>query len=379
MRIGIDGGCWTNRRGFGRFTRELVTALARRGRHEYHVLLDPDGFGAFAVPGAHPIRVGVSAPASSTATASSRRPLFDILRMMSATRRNMFDLFWFPAVYSYFPLLQRCPMLLGIHDTMADRHPELAFDSPAQRRLWRWKTKLALRQSDGVMTVSDFAKRSIESVWSVAPSRVYVVPEAPAAVFHPDPEAVCKPVILAVGGVSPNKNLLRLARAFARVQAQVPAARLVIVGDIERDGFKSSFEELKHQLDALGVAPAVTFTGFIPDEELARWYNRAAVLAFPSLEEGFGLPAVEAMACGLPVVASRAHALAEVVGDAGLLVNPLEEAEIAQALVAVLTSADLDAQLRAQSLRRAAAFTWDRSAAIMENLFERVTACASVS
>lgn len=271
-------------------------------------------------------------------------------------------------------------MLLGIHDTMADCHPELAFDSGVQRRLWQWKTRLALRQSSAVMTVSDHARRSIESVWRVNASRVYVVPEAPAEVFRPDPAALrTEPVVLVVGGISPNKNLMRLARAFAPVRARVPEARLVIVGDVETDGFKSSYDELRRELAALDLTAAVQFTGFISDAELARWYNRAAVLAFPSLEEGFGLPAVEAMACGLPVVASRAHALAEVVAEAGLLVDPLDEAAIGDALLRVLTEPALAARLRAQSLARAGLFTWDRSAAVAEEMFERVAACASAS
>ena len=168
--------------------------------------------------------------------------------------------------------------------------------------------------------------------------------------------------MLYVGGISPNKNLAVLVRAFARLHQRVPGVKLVLGGDHQTDGFKSSHAELAALIRAESLDQQVEFTGYVPETELRALYCGASLLAFPSLDEGFGLPAVEAMACGVPVVASRGHALEEVVGEAGLLVDARSEAELAAAMEMILTDPALAAELRAKSLRRALDFSWKHTA-----------------
>src|SRR5689334_18620009 len=131
MRIVIDGGCWTNARGYGRFTRELLGALARAPRHDYVVLLEEQARSSFSLPLAT-VFVKPSQPVDNAATSSSRRSIGDMLAMCFAARRAAPDGVFFPSVYSYFPLIPPVRALVGIHDTMADRFPEFAFDSRAQ-------------------------------------------------------------------------------------------------------------------------------------------------------------------------------------------------------------------------------------------------------
>ena len=363
MRILIDGGCWTNARGYGRFTRELLAALARAPRHEYVVLLEEQARKDFALPHATAF-VKLSQGVSEAATSSGRRSVRDLLAMSSAAARQRADAVFFPSVYSYFPLRPPSRALLGVHDTMADRFPHFAFDSPAQQRFWRWKMRMALAQCRDILTVSEYSKRTIARHWKAPENRIHVIPEGPAAVFQPR-DCPKQDVVLCVGGISQNKNLAALIRAFAKVRSGV---ELVIVGDYASDRFKTCYSELA----ALAEGLPVRFTGRISDEELCRCYNEARLLAFPSLEEGFGLPAVEAMACGLPVVAHNAHALAEVVGDAGLLVDATNEDDLAAAIHRVLDDSSLAAELRRKGLARAACFSWDRAAEQLQDIFDSI-------
>ena len=133
-----------------------------------------------------------------------------------------------------------------------------------------------------------------------------------------------EPYILYVGGISPNKNLLRLIQAFEIVKGAFPQLRLILAGDHSGDGFKSCCQQLMEEIEVRGLASDVLFTGFVPEDELPALYSGASLFAFPSLDEGFGLPVLEAMACGTAVVASAGNSLEEVVGDAAVLVNPLD-------------------------------------------------------
>lgn len=364
MRVGIDGGTWTNRRGFGRFTRELLAAIADAPRgHEFMVFLDTRAEFDLSM---RAVRVTTSQSIDDAATSSSRRSLADLWRMYRAVAREPLDAFFFPAIYSWFPIPWSLPAITGIHDTMADDRPDLAFDSAAQRLAWSAKTRLAIAQSRLVLTVSEHSARAIVRRHGVDRSRIRVVHEAPAAVFTPDPLATPDPsLVVAVGGISPNKNLTALADAIARV----PRARLELAGDHTSDGFKSAYTQLRARIDALGIGSRCKFLGYVPDPDLRRLLSAARVLAFPSIEEGFGLPALEAMACGCPVIAARGHALEEVVGDAGLLVD---SAGLAAAIDRVLSDDVLHADLRARSLARAAEFSWRRAASQVIDAIEEL-------
>jgi alpha-1,3-rhamnosyl/mannosyltransferase len=160
MRILIDGGCWTNARGYGRFTRELLAALARAPRHDYVVLLEEQAREEFSLP-LKPIFVKLVQSVGEAATSSSRRSVRDLLAMSAAVARQRPDAVFFPSVYSFFPLMPPRRALLGVHDTMADRFPAFAFDSRTQQRFWRWKMRLALSQCRDIVTVSQYSKDTI--------------------------------------------------------------------------------------------------------------------------------------------------------------------------------------------------------------------------
>jgi glycosyltransferase involved in cell wall biosynthesis len=164
--------------------------------------------------------------------------------------------------------------------------------------------------------------------------------------------------VLFAGNVKPHKNLERLIRAFARVRAQEgnEDLRLVLIGDEV-----SRYGSLRRTVEEAGVRQDVRFFGFVPHGTLAALYRMAAVFAFPSLYEGFGLPPLEAMACGTPVVTSRISSLPEVVGEGALLVDPYSEEAIAHGISRVLDDDELRRGLVERGLERAAAFSWERS------------------
>lgn len=364
MRIGIDGTCWAHQRGYGRFLRELLRALgAIDSSHRYIVYLDAASHAAFDLAGPFEARlIGTSADVTKAAVADGRRSVKDLFAMSQAIKEPL-DVFFFPSVFSYCPLLRRVPVVLGIHDTIADRNPQLAFASRINALLWRAKVRAALFQADTIVTVSEYSKHCIAEWFRVSPSRIAVIQESSSAAFFPREYAPpARPFALYAGGISPNKNLPRLVAAFSRTQARELGAQLVLVGDYKSDGFKGSYAEVQAAIAKLHLQEDVVMTGFVSDEDLNRYYNTCTLFVMPSLDEGFGLPAIEAMTCGKPVIVSTGNSLEEVVGDSGVLVDALSEGELTAAIDRVFRDPELQQSLGQRALRRAKEYSWDRAA-----------------
>ena len=388
MKIGVDASCWTNQRGFGRYTRELLSALLELDRdNQYVFLIDDQSYAAAHLPPrATPLIVRTRQAATSAAAADGSRGVTDILRMTRATRGH-FDLFFYPAVYSYFPLLPGPRCIVTFHDAIADRHPELTFPDRRARLFWSAKCRLARMQADVILTVSEYARASVIDQWHLDPRKVRAVLEAPSEVFRPVRDdavrapllarwglAADTPYLIYVGGISPHKNLEFLIEGFCRIleQPRFSNTRLLLVGGYSKDVFYSSFAALSRLVERRGRQARVIFTGYVPDEDLVHLYNGAQALVFPSLEEGFGLPAVEAMACGLPVVVSNTGSLPEVTAGAGVYFDPRDPAELERALERVLADPGLRRELSQRSLTRAAQFSWGQTATALLELFREV-------
>jgi glycosyltransferase involved in cell wall biosynthesis len=390
VRIGVDLTCWTNQRGYGRYTRNLLRALlAADGHHTVVGFADAATIEQAALPaGLRPVAVPQSEPPARAAAANGRRRLADVWRMSRAARRAELDLIFFPSLYTYFPVLDGARRVVVIHDATPERWPHLVFPTRAGRLAWALKSRLARWQADRVVTVSGAAARAIREHLRVPAARLRVIHEAPDPVFRAaDPgagpergrvlERYAIPsdarVLLYVGGFSPHKNVETLVAAFARLAAdETRRLHLALVGETTREVFHSCYEALRAQVRRLGLERHVTFTGYVPDADLVHLYHAATALVLPSRDEGFGLPAVEAMACGTPVVASTAGALPELVGDAGLLVPGDRVEELAAALGRLLGRPDLSADLRERGLRRAARLSWDRAATELLGVFDEL-------
>lgn len=383
MRIGIDGTCLANRRGFGRFARQTLAALAEApSPHEFVVFVDGPSAASVVVPERFErIVVDLGEAPSTAASASGRRRFRDMFALGRAVARARLDLIYFPATYSFFPVWNVPHVVVTMHDTLALAHPELVFPTWQGRVAWALKEYAAVFQADRIVTVSESARRDLVDWFRLPSDQVDVVYEGPDAPFRPlptGPESDAALVqygiepgtryVLYVGGLSPHKNLSRLIQAFA--QGAPADCRLILVGDFG-DVFHTHVPELRAEVARQGLGDRVHFPGFVPDEALAFLYNRAYVLAQPSLMEGFGLPPVEAMACGTPVLSSDAGSLPEVVGDAGVFFDPTDVESMAGAIRDVFDDPAERERLASEARMRASQFTWSASARALLETFGR--------
>lgn len=250
--------------------------------------------------------------------------------------------------------------IVTIHDVLFETHPELFRDAFSSR-----STRLIRRSAEragAVLTVSEFSKRAILEAYGIPESRIFVTPNAvdherfeartSAPTTLRDRYRLDGPFILSVGRLEPRKNLERLIRAFGRLDHDV---QLAIVG--VRD-FRH--QEIVEAAEPLGER--VRFLGPVPDDDLPGLYKLSEALAYPSLVEGFGMPVLEAMACGTPVLTSRRGALPEVGGDAVHYVDPLDEESITDGLARLLTETAFRADLRRRGVERAEGFRWEDTA-----------------
>lgn len=319
-----------------------------------------------------------SRPTTEAAVAASSRSPLDMLRLAKAVARTPLDIMFFPAVYSWFPVPQSLPTMLTVMDAIAEHYPKLVFADWRSRLFWTLKMRGALLNSQRVLTISQAAKREIVDYIGVDPDNIDVCSCAPNAMFNRVTDArrladvrrraglpEGADIIVYVGGLAPHKNLHGLLDGFERALqvAGMTNAHLALVGDFAGAGFHSNYGSLAERVAASSILQdRVHFTGYLSDHDLVALYSSARAAAMPSYSEGFGLPAVEAMACGAPVLSSDRSSLPEVVGDGGLYFDPFDAHAIADAIVRMVVDDELHAVLAARGLARAATFTWQRAA-----------------
>ena len=277
---------------------------------------------------------------------------------------------------SIAPLHAPCPIVITLHDMSLFVHARL---HPVKSRLVvRPIIPLAARRAAAIITVSQHAKQEIVAGLNVPPEKVHVIYEAAAPQYRVITQSaeldrvrerygLQRPFVLYVGTIEPRKNLTRLVTAFAHAHRQCPDLELILVGQL---GWQ--YGSLLQAIANLNLGPAVRRLGYVPDSDLPALYNLARVLAFPSLYEGFGLPVVEAMACGTPVLTSNSSSLAEIAAGASCLIDPLDVAAIAEGLLRLATDDDLHADLRAAGLARSMQFSWQRAAAETVQVYDSI-------
>ncbi|MFZ2488200.1 MAG: glycosyltransferase family 1 protein [Anaerolineae bacterium] len=320
----------------------------------------------------HPNRLRAALPAATSsplARVTALRPTNSLLRIPFGlpwvALRGGYDLLH---VTYNAPPLSPCPTVVTIHDISFEHYPE--FFSPRDLLILKTLVPLSARRAAHIITVSEHARREIIDRYHVPASRISVTYEAAGAQYQPveDPAALAavrmkysigpRPYVLALGNLQPRKNMARLVQAFLQAAGHADdESVLVLAGKAqwrESDIFRA--------VQQAGLAGRVLFPGYVDDADLPALYSAATVFVYPSLYEGFGLPPLEAMACGTPVISTNAASLPEVVGDAALTITPTDTEALAAALRAVLADAALRTDLRTRGLARAAQFSWDRCA-----------------
>lgn len=377
LTIGIDmtsaimqGG------GIGRYTRELV-----------HALLELDGDTQYRFFSAKPLAnppvanaLPVAANASYHPSRLSERWLYRLwyrMRLPLPVQLNTgkLDLFHSPD-FVLPPVSGRIPTLLTVHDLSFAHYPN-TFPAPLVRYL-NSVVPRSVERATHVLADSISTKRDLVALWRVPEEKVTVLYAGVNGRFHPHtPEQITAvkriynldpaiPTILCVGTVQPRKNYPMLVRAFAPLAKEIPH-NLVIAGG---KGWLN--EELMAEIARLGMSDRVQFTGFVDDADLPALYSGADLLAFPSLYEGFGLPLLEAMACGTAVLSSSASCLPEVAGNAAPLLPPDDEAAWTETLRHLLTTADARAVLIQNGYAQVKKFGWKTAAEQLRAIYHQL-------
>jgi glycosyltransferase involved in cell wall biosynthesis len=328
-------------------------------------LVDDPAGDSYQVLTPHPDRLRAILALPPSATIVRVRPATSVLRIPfgipSAVRKHQSDVLHVSYVA---PPKVSCPTVVTVHDLSYLAYPQSL--SPRARLILTLLVPRSVRRAARVIAVSAFTRQDLVTRYGIPEEKISVVHEAAGPAFRVIddagsrqlPAGVTEPFVLAVGNLEPRKNLARLIEAFAAV-AREPgvSAKLVLVGKAK--GEAASLAQLVEQH---GLRDRVVFTGFVEEAELVLLYNRAALFVYPSLYEGFGLPPLEAMACGCPVVARNVTAMPEILGDAALLADPTSARAMAEAMHEVLRRGELARDLRARGLRQVARYSWAKAA-----------------
>ncbi len=354
LRVGFDGRALTSpAAGVRRYARELLQAIVALRDDVEVVALGgassavPDGVGHIDEPAHPPTNLGWS-----------------LVGLPRAAQRAQIDVLHAPAYTA--PLWGAPPVVLTIHDVSYARHPEWY---PYRRdRMRRAFYRRSARRAHTVLTDSTFSAAEIVAAYNITPDRISVVPLGVDGSFSPAtagdacelPQEISAPFVLHVGDMHERRNLATVVDAVIAARRHfgpASAVSLVLAG-VDR-GVGDALCAIAAEADA---SDAVVKLGSVSDDLLLSLYRCASALVYPSLYEGFGLPVLEAMACGTPVIASRAASIPEVAGDAALLLDPTDVPAWTDAIVNIVNDDDRRAEMRSKGLARATEFTWARTA-----------------
>lgn len=365
MRIAVDARPLSMPiTGIGRYTNSLLTEMIPSG-NEWFLYSDSPLNTEFSTFENVKIRCGRARPASASGLCYSQG------RYRTWLKQDQPDMFWSPRHHLPLRLGKRIPQVLTVHDVVWKRYPETMPWQP--RMLERLLMPASVNQADKIICVSQFTATELEKLWPKHAHKCVVIPSGALGECRNDEfvnDVDDAPYILFVGTLEPRKNLRRLLGAFSQLVSEGRIEEnLVIVG-----GAGWGKADLSSLVTTLNIKERVSLKGYVDDVQLRRLYRGARCLVMPSLYEGFGLPVLEAMQCGVPVIVSDAGSLPEITGSAGLFVDPLSESSIARALELLLNNIDLHTRLSKQARCRATEFSWQRAATETLALFDRMVA-----
>jgi glycosyltransferase involved in cell wall biosynthesis len=344
--------------GLGRYCRELVEGIARVDpSNQYEILM--------------PASVHRSPHRANIRYRLIRFPFFRrrFWEQVAPLLAGPYDLLHFP--YDSCIAWKRGKFIATIHDAKPLLFPELRPKRNLGARIERALVGDSRTKLDHVVTISNSSRRDLIRHLELAENRITAVPLGiDSARFHPirpSQSSRAKPYVMSLAGSDPTKNIITLVKAFAAVPERLRRTYdLVLIGDV------SKRPDVRDAIEQEGIASQTRLVGVVSDEALIGWYQGADVFAFPSLYEGFGLPVLEAMACGIPVLCSNNSSLPEVAGDAAVLVDPRNVKQWSDELTRMLDDAQLRQELSERGRARALTFSWDRTASETVAIYERV-------
>jgi glycosyltransferase involved in cell wall biosynthesis len=375
MKIGIDYTAAIHQSaGIGRYTRELINTLASASTNgvtpHYRLFVADAGRQLDALP---PGPNFSWCPTRITERWLARLWFRLHLPLPIQTWTGPLDLYH-ATDFVLPPVMPQTRTIVTIHDLSFVREP--AITMPGMSRYLNTWVPHSVNRADHVIAVSEATRQDLIELYHTPPDKISVLHHGVGSTFKPITDAARlnavrnkyslddAPFVLSVGTIQPRKNYRRLIQAFAHID---PPVKLVIGG-----GKGWQVEEVLDEVARLGLTNRIHFPGYIADEDLPALYSAAILFIYPSLYEGFGLPALEAMACGTPVIASNQSSLPEVVGNAGLLVDPRDVEAIAAAMGQLLEDDNRRREISALGLQQAARFTWPEMGVKLLDLYKKV-------
>jgi glycosyltransferase involved in cell wall biosynthesis len=360
VRIAIDAhSVGTELGGNESYATNLIEALAEVDPHNHYTVLvtKQTAVERFANRWAN-----VSVRATPPHTPLIRIPL----TLSAELRRHPVDVLH---VQYTAPPFSPCPLVVNIHDLSFEHLPE-TFKRRSRMQL-RMTVRRSARRATQILALSEYGRNDIIRTYNISPNKVTVVPLAAPAHFEPIVDkkklqqvrqtyGIDGDYLLSVGSVQPRKNLTRLLQAYSILRMTQPEGKLPILVIVGKHAWL--YHETLRAVNELGLTDSVVLTGYVPEADLPPLYSGALGLVYPSYFEGFGLPPLEAMKCGAPVIVGNKTSLPEVVGDAAILVNPFAVGEIAGAIKQLISDTGLRESLRARGLERAKLFDWRETA-----------------
>lgn len=360
MKIGIDAraAIWYRGTGIGTYTYQIIKNLSRIDKTNNYRLFWPGNASKDFLEASENFDFDV--------VGETKDKFWEEIHIPARLAGDRVDVYHVPQNGIGLPGKKTCPQVVTVHDLIPYIYPETV--GRGYQRIFLQEMPRIVEQADRIITVSEHSRRDLKRYFNLPDWKIDVIYEAADDIYRPLDKEACRTsvhqrygvkerFILYVGGFSPRKNVPGLIRAYQKVIEDLSDVILVIAGKPVR-----AFEELVSLVETLGLKDRVVFTGFVPTEDLPVIYNAASLFVYPSFYEGFGLPPLEAMACGTPVITSNVSSLPEAVDDAALAVDPHDVDALAAAMFDALSDPGLAADLIRRGLEKSNAFTWTKAA-----------------
>ncbi len=371
MKIGIDGRAakWYRGTGIGTYTYQLISCLNNIDNINNYLLFMPKSF-----------RNDICLKknfALNTIPPQNKTSFWEEINIPNKIKHNKIELYHVPQNGVGLPVDKNCKFAITLHDVIPYKMPETVSDR--YLKIFSDYIPEIIPKCDGIITVSNFSKNDIMKAFNFPENKIYVTHLASEDIYKPLDKNISKYIakryysidedyILYVGGFSPRKNILGLIESFNKfISLYKKPIKLVIAGTKGK-----SYSTYRKRTEILNISDKVIFPGFISMDHLPYIYNAAKLFVYPSFYEGFGLPPIEAMACGIPVITSNTTSLPEVVGDGALLVNPKDQDDLCQAMLNILSDDNLKKKLTSLGIQRASQLNWKKTASDTITIYNKI-------
>lgn len=360
MKVGIDGRAakWYRGTGIGTYTYQLINCLNKVDNlNDYLLFMDESSKSDICFKSNYTIK---------NITKNNVNSFWDEVNIPNILKNNEMELYHVPQNGVGLPLDKKCKFMITLHDVIPYRMPETT--SANYLKIFTEQLPKIVEICDGIITVSNYSKQDIIKSFNFPENKIYVTHLAAEDIYRPIDKNLSKALIdknysikddyiLYIGGFSPRKNIIGLMESFGELCTRYKKElKLVIAGTKGK-----SYEIYQNKAISLNLQHKILFPGFIPIEHLPYLYSACELFVYPSFYEGFGLPPIEAMSCGVPVIASNLTSVPEIVSDAAILINPHDTDALCNSMYNILTNDELKKFLILKGLKRSSELSWEKT------------------